>query len=167
MLSTYSILTWICVIFVRRFIFMFIINGLNWLCCILLYWTTVGGKKYKYIIAGHGDHFLIQIACLHQFIYPFHISVVHVLYTYTLSSYISEAFKSYLHFLGTIYMHVSNDNEDIYTFYLFTEKLSTLNLLCFSVCAHIRKWDKISLRNIWSIMGTSHIYICYSCNYAI
>ena len=56
-----------------------------WMCFFLLYINSAGGTKYEFIIAGRGENCMIEIECLHQYIYPFHINVVNVLYRYKLS----------------------------------------------------------------------------------
>ena len=61
--------------------------------CNLLYRTSVGVTKYEYIIVGRVDNCLIQIACLHQFIYLLHIIVAGLLYEYTLYWCVSEAVR--------------------------------------------------------------------------
>ena len=45
--------------------------------------TSIVDTIYEFIILVRGDNFLSQMSCLHQFIYPCHISAVHVLYKYT------------------------------------------------------------------------------------
>ena len=63
------------------------------ICCRVYHRTSVVDTKYGFIISGRGENFLSQIAYLHQFIYSFRISFVHVLYIYTLSCYVSKEVK--------------------------------------------------------------------------
>ena len=54
-----------------------------WTGCHLYDQTCVGGAKYEFMIAGRGENCSLKIACLHQCIYLFHVSVVHLyLYIY-------------------------------------------------------------------------------------
>ena len=63
------------------------------MCCNLLYQTSVGGTKCEFIIVGHVDNCLIQISCLHKFIYLSHIIVVSLLCEYALYWCVSKAFR--------------------------------------------------------------------------
>ena len=64
-----------------------------WLGCQIYDQTSVGGTKYEFIITGRGYNSSLQIACLDQFIYLFHISVIDVFHEYTLSWCVTEAVK--------------------------------------------------------------------------
>ena len=57
------------------------------MCCNQYNLTSVAYSKHEFIVAGRGYNILSQIKCMHQFIYPFHISIVHVLYKYIVTFY--------------------------------------------------------------------------------